>query len=74
MMERGRCDGCKFWEAPPLPYLQEGMGECRRHSPIVCRYVLVDQGIQGPPWPPTRADEWCGDFEMIWPPKGEASA
>lgn len=58
---RGHCKTCKYFNPPPVPHLIPECGECRRHAPT--------NHQEGLPWPPVEARHWCGDFEILWPPR-----
>jgi hypothetical protein len=49
LMDRQRCDGCRYWEAVRD---EDGtlLGMCRRNPPA----------YEG--WPMTMPDDWCGRF------------
>lgn len=64
-MPLGKCRICRYWANPQTCDLLDTpdadmLSECRRHAPRLC-------GNQDKrPWPLTRAEDWCGDFEPRW--------
>ena len=56
------CGDCAFWIE----------GTCRRHAPVIGQSapllikpgesVVIPEGWASSMWPPTQADEWCGDY------------
>lgn len=47
------CAKCRFW----MIVDREGIGNCRRHAPV------IDDHGNG--WPNTCGHEWCGDFAKL---------
>lgn len=57
-----RCDECRFWS-----FVDESIGECRRHAPLHLLAEL-ERRENGTPkeaavWPHTDNSEWCGEFQ-----------
>jgi hypothetical protein len=55
------CEKCRYWR-----FLREepdvGVGECRRHAPVVKTPENVSTGLRYAEWPATMFDDWCGEF------------
>ena len=54
-----RCDCCRWWEEA-LDH--SPLGACHRHAPRPAETYSPRN------WPRTRADEWCGEFELATTP------
>ena len=51
------CSTCRHWRPGDT---RESPGECRRHAP---RPIMLAGSVATPwPWPPTLADQWCGEW------------
>jgi hypothetical protein len=57
-MIRDTCEGCKFFR-PESP-----AGECRRHAPSVLLMPTQTGHTTIGCFPPTRPDNWCGEFQI----------
>lgn len=59
------CRTCIWWRAEPPTALGKRVGaefgECRRHAPRLkmSRHSDETESV----WPPTLADDWCGEFK-----------
>lgn len=64
--KRTTCRGCRFWQETGASQIvgQPAGGECHRHPPTG-QLVPAGAGQIGAAavWPPTQANQWCGDFE-----------
>lgn len=59
MEESDTCANCEYWGQTSNvtgSTSATAMG-CRKHAP-------VGTGIDDWKWPPTKADDWCGDFKL----------
>lgn len=56
-----KCETCEYWGGTSMNVGSGGfrsqMG-CRRHAPS-------GSGQDSWTWPPTDADDWCGDWERL---------
>lgn len=66
------CAHCSYWECfgPASDYAKsgDGIGECRRRSPVGRHPVDSESAT----WPLVRSSQWCGDFEWTGDPEEEA--
>ena len=55
-----RCETCVFWKREPYN------GQCRRHAPLKPTAPWKDDFgvVRDNIWPLTRADDFCGDWEL----------
>ena len=66
------CAKCRFWCTYEPPNWRKVstekafvsyQGDCKRHAPRVVGES--ETGVDGPIWPETCYNDWCGDFEMV---------
>lgn len=57
------CDKCRYWRFLRELEKHVGVGECRRHAPVVKTPENVSTGLRYAEWPLTMFDDWCGEFE-----------
>ena len=53
----GTCETCRFY------FPSSSCGQCRRYALQPGVYPMDERGdVNGPDWPPTLADDWCGEY------------
>lgn len=63
------CGNCRFWDESGTVAASSWEGRCRRYAPRP-RYETIAEAVMSDGitkryalWPPTSADDWCGEWK-----------